>query len=163
MDRLDILSIGLIILLSALITGMVALHQEPLPVAGSAQPQQAKSVDQNLYGEVERLIKSAQYEEALKVLKNIMNRYPQKPESQVFLAAIYNQQGDMEKAISLCRTSIENNPDLVELASANLKDMVQKNIPKLKRARELKPNDAQVANLLQNLYFCQRKLGQGCE
>ncbi|MEW5804732.1 MAG: tetratricopeptide repeat protein [bacterium] len=167
MDRLDIVSISLIMILSILATGMVAMHRE---AAHSPQSQEAKAAparqgsgDVNVFQEVDALIKSARYDEALNALRKTMEKYPKNPESQVYLAAIYNRQGDMEKAISLCRQSIEKNPDLLELATANLKDLVQKGIPKLQREKELKPNDEKVSTLLRDLYFCQRKLGQGCE
>ncbi|MCL6582318.1 MAG: tetratricopeptide repeat protein [bacterium] len=172
MDRLDILSISLIVLLTALITGMVALHGEeqeqtaqgaPLGSGAARSAKAARSAEQNIYGEVERLIKLGQYEEAGQALSKIMDQYPQRLESQVYLAVIYERQGNIEKAISLCRSSIEKNPDLVDLASANLSEMIQKDIPKLKREKELKPNDERVSNMLRDLYFCQRKFGQGCE
>jgi len=166
MDRLDTVSIVLIVMLSILATGMIVVHRES---ADSSQGQKAKahlaqiSDNANIYGDVEALIKSARYEEAMTALKKTMEKYPQKPDAQVYMATIYSHQGDMEKAISLCRQSIEKNPDLVELVTANLKDLVKKGIPKLKREKELKPNDEKVSNLLKDLYFCQRKLGQGCE
>jgi len=169
MDRLDKMSIVLIMVLSILATGMIAVHRESpgqsqIANASFSKAHPAKVSDAaSFYGDVEALIKSARYEEALTALQKTMEKYPQKPESQIYMAIIYNRQGDMEKAISLCRRSIEKNPDLLELATANLNDLVQKGIPKLKREKKLKPNDEKVSTLLQDLYFCQRKFGQGCE
>jgi len=169
MDRLDRVSIALIVALSIMTAGMITAHGKSQAAGGSDQSQTAKANPAQksdaaaVYGDVNALIKSARYEEAMAALRKTMEKYPQRPDAKVYMAAIYGYQGDIEKAVSLCRQNIEKNPDLLELAAANLKDMVQNSIPKLKREKELKPNDQKVSALLQDLYFCQRRLGQGCE
>ena len=165
MDRLDKLSIVFIIVLSVLATGMVVKKavddkkSHNIQAAVSPQP----GPDQQIYEEVKSLIKVANYDDALKKLQIIREKHPQRLESQIYLAKIYEGQGNMEQAILLCRKSVEKNPELVDMASNNLWDMVQKGLAKLKREKKLKPNDKKVARLLRDLYFCQRRLGQGCE
>lgn len=164
MDRLDKLSVVLIVVLTTLATGMVVrkgLDDKKSCAVPASAPEPGP--DQKVYEEVKVLIDAAHYEDALKKLQTIMERYPEKLESSIYMARIYYRQGNMDKAISLCRNSIEKNPGLVELASDNLHGLVQKGIIKLKREKKLKPDDERVSSLLQDFYFCQRRLGQGCE
>lgn len=170
MDCLDKISISLIIALSILTLGMVVeksihdrLLQETKERASAKAAMKTSQPDLKIYGEVENLIKSKHYKKAFEKLQKIINESPQKIESQLYMAKIYAKQGNMEKAASVYRKSIEKSPNLLELASVELWDLVQKGIPKLHREKKLKPDDKRVKSLLSDLYFLQRKLGQGCE
>jgi len=170
MDWLDKASILLIIILSILTLGMVLkksindrLNPEKAKNAPSKIRKKMPRPDLTLYGEAEALIKSGHYIKASKKIEEIIKKHPQKTESQLYMAKISMEQGNMGKAISLYRKSIEIAPQFLEFASVELWDLVKKGIPKIQREKKLKPNDQKTKSLLNDLYFLQRKLGQGCE
>ena len=158
------------IALSILTLGMVVkkslhdqLHSEKAKNASTKIIAEIPCPDPTLYGEVETLIQSGHYEKADNALQKIIQDYPQKKESLLYRAKIYTKQGNMGEAIPLYRKGIEKAPKYLEFASGELWDLVKKGIPKLQREKKLKPNDEKIKDLLADLYFLQRKLGQGCE
>ena len=170
MDWLDKVSIVLIIALSILTLGMVVnksindqLHIEK-ETGNSIKIKKIMSrPDPRVYSEVEALIKSKNYTNASEKLQQIIEKYPQKPGSHLYMAKILMEQGNMGKSISLYRKSIETAPQFLEFASADLWELVKQGIPKMQREKKLKPHDESIKRILGDLYFLQRKLGQGCE
>ncbi len=166
MDWLDRVSIALIVFVSIITLSMMVKEQRTQAKMISEGKKKVLPLVENKYKEVEDFIEKGTYDEALKRLGEIAEKDPEgAAKSKLYKARIFSKQGNMGKAIFLYRQTIETTPDLLEFASndLNLWDLIEKGIPKMQREKRLKPNDEKVAKLLKDLYFLQRKLGQGCD
>lgn len=166
MDWLDRVSIALIVFVSIITLSMMVKEQRTQAKMISEGKKKVLPLVENKYKEVEDFIEKGTYDEALKRLGEIAEKDPEgEAKSKLYKARIFFKQGNMGKAIFLYRQTIETTPDLLEFASNDhdLWNLIEKGIPKMQREKRLKPNDEKVAKLLKDLYFLQRKLGQGCD
>lgn len=170
MDWLDKISLVLIIGLTFLVMGMIIMHtrQESIIQARALSNEGQKGgsaaiFDQTPYRVVEQLIEVGNYEQALREIEEFLQDDPQKGLTKIYQARILNRSGNLQKAIPIYRLALEQEPKLLDIASKELWELVQKGLPKLQREKTLRPDDEIIKNLLADLYIIQRKLGQGCE
>jgi tetratricopeptide (TPR) repeat protein len=174
LDRLSMAAIGVLILVTV---GMLA-HQEMLkrrrhnPGSGAKEAKQSYALqmeaDKKLYSGVDALKKQGRYGEAVAKLENIMRIYPDKSLSYVYLAQVLVKQGKLGDAIHNYRRAVEMEPDYVDertpvFIGKDLKAVVEEGREKFGREKTLKPNDDDVKQALEDVYYLQRRLAGGCE
>jgi len=177
MDWLDKLSIAAITGLTLITVGMLVNHEitkTPHRNPGTAAKEQKDSytlqmeIDKKIYQGVISYKKKGLYAEAMAELRDVIERYPEKPRSYVYLAQLYLEQGRLGDAIHNYRRAVEMEPDYVDertplFIGDKLKELVTEGREKFAREKALKPKDKRVKMALKDVYFLQSRLAGGCE
>jgi tetratricopeptide (TPR) repeat protein len=101
-------------------------------------------------------------------LRDVIDKYPERPRSYVYLAQLYLAQGKLGDAIHNYRQAVEMEPDYVDertplFIGDKIKDLVTEGREKFAREKALKPKDKGVKLALKDVYYLQSRLAGGCE
>ena len=178
MDRLDKFNIIIIVLISLITIGML-VNQEIIErrqgnpgVDSKAEKEryyaEQMALNEKIYQEVISLKKQGLYDEAMTKLQEVMKTYPGRSQSYVYMAQLSLKSGKLGDAIHNYRLAVENDPDYLDkktplFIGREIKTLVTESLEKFGREIKLKPNDQTVRNVLQDLYYLQRRLAGGCE
>jgi tetratricopeptide (TPR) repeat protein len=126
------------------------------------------ALNAKIYQDVISLKEQELYDEAMTKLQEVMEAYPGKAQSYVYLAQLSLKSGKLADSIHNYRLAVENDPDYMDKKTPmfighEVKELVKESLPKFGREKELKPNDKEVRNTLEDLYYLQRVLAGGCE
>lgn len=174
LDRLSMVAIGAFVLVTL---GMLAnqeilkrRHHNPGSEAKEAVRSYALQMeaDKKIYKKVNTLKEQGLYADAIARLEDIMQSYPDKALSYVYLAQVLLKQGELGDAIRNYRRAVEMEPDYVDertplFIGNDLKAVVEEGREKFGREKALKPDDEDVKRALGDVYYLQRRLAGGCE
>lgn len=174
LDRLSMAAIGACVLVTL---GMLAnqeilkrRHDNPGSEAEEAGRSYALQMeaDKKLFKEVNALKEQGRYADAIAKLDDMMQSYPDKPLSYVYLAQVFVKQGKLGDAIHHYRRAVEMDPDYVDertplFIGDDIKAVVEEGREKFGREKALKPDDEDVKRALGDVYYLQRRLAGGCE
>jgi len=174
LDRLSVAAIGTFVLVTV---GMLA-NQEILKRRRHNPGSEAKEAggsyalqmgaDKKIYEAVNALKEQGLYAEAIAKLEGIVESYPDKSLSYVYLAEVLDKQGKLGDAIHTYRRAVEMDPDYVDertpvFIGDDIKAAVEEGREKFGREKGLKPDDEDVKRALGDVYYLQRRLAGGCE
>jgi tetratricopeptide (TPR) repeat protein len=176
-DWLDKLSIAAIAGIAVVTIGMLASHElmerRQHNPGGEAKTEESPYAlqmeeDARLFAEVRTLEEQGRYQEAMAEVKGIMENYPEKPTSYVYLGRMHFKQGELAQSIAYYRQAVEMEPDYVDertplFIGEEIKEIVEEGREKFGREKELKPDDQQVRDALKHIYYLQSRLAGGCE
>jgi tetratricopeptide (TPR) repeat protein len=176
LDWTDKLSIGAIIGLTVITAAMMGNHElakkreeNPglLMKDGAAYAAQIET-DKKIYADVASYNKQGRHTEAMSELKNVMEKYPNKSLSYVYLARLYLDEGRLADSIHNYRRAVEMEPDYVDkkaplFIGAEVRKVVREGVEKLQREQALRPKDKEVGEAIKDVYYLQRRLAGGCE
>ena len=177
MDRFDKFNITVIALISLITIGMLANQEIIKRRLGNHEATEAEraryyaeqmALNAKIYQEVISLKEQELYGEAMTKLQDIMKTYPGKAQSYVYLAQLSFNTGKLSDTIHNYRLAVEKEPDFMDKKTPlfighEIKELVKESLEKFGREVKLKPNDKEVRNTLQDLYYLQRILAGGCE
>lgn len=177
MDRFDKFNITVIALISLITIGMLAnqeIIKRRLGLNEAAAAERAlyyaeqMALNAKIYQDVISLKEQELYDEAMTKLQEVMKTYPGKAQSYVYLAQLSFNTGKLSDTIHNYRLAVENDPDYMDKKTPmfighEVKELVKESLPKFGREKQLKPNDKEVRNTLEDLYYLQRVLAGGCE
>jgi tetratricopeptide (TPR) repeat protein len=177
MDRLDKLSIAAIAVFTFIIVGMLTSHgmtktQNHNPGLTASEQQDSYALqmemDKKIYERVLSFKNKGLFAEAMAELKDVMEKYPERPRSYVYLAQLYVEQGKLGDAIHHYRQAVEMEPDYVDdrtplFIGDKIKGLVTEGREKFAREKALKPKDKKIKMALQDVYYLQSRLAGGCE
>jgi len=178
MDRLDKFNIIIIVLISLITIGMLANQQitersQDNPGTNSKAEKERYFAEQmalnaKIYQEVTSLNEKGLYDEAMTKLQEVMKTYPGRAQSNVYMAQLSLKTGKLADAIHNYRVAVENDPDYLDKETPlfighEMKGLVTESLDKFGREVKLKPNDKAVRDVLEDLYYLQRRLAGGCE
>jgi len=177
MDRFDKFNITVIALISLITIGMLAnqeIIKRRLGLDDAAAAERAlyyaeqMALNAKIYQDVISLKEQELYDEAMTKLQEVMKAYPGKAQSYVYLAQLSLNSGKLADSIHNYRLAVENDPDYMDKKTPmfighEVKELVKESLPKFGREKNLKPNDKEVRNTLEDLYYLQRVLAGGCE
>jgi tetratricopeptide (TPR) repeat protein len=177
MDRFDKFNITVIALISLITIGMLAnqeIIKRRLGLDEAAAAERAlyyaeqMALNAKIYQDVISLKEQELYDEAMTKLQEVMKAYPGKAQSHVYLAQLSLESGKLADSIHNYRLAVENDPDYMDKKTPmfighEVKELVKESLPKFGREKKLKPNDKEVRNTLEDLYYLQRVLAGGCE
>ena len=177
MDRFDKFHITVIELISLITIGMLA-NQEVLKrrlgVDEAAAADRTRyyaeqmALNAKIYQDVITFKEQELYDEAMTKLQEVMEAYPGKAQSYVYLAQLTLKSGKLADAIHNYRLAVEKDPDYMDqklpmFIGHEVNELVKESLPKFGREKKLKPKDETVKNALKDLYYLQRVLAGGCE
>ena len=177
MDRFDKFNITVIALISLITIGMLAnqeIIKRRLGLDEAAAAERAlyyaeqMALNAKVYQDVITLKEQELYDEAMTKLQEVMKAYPGKAQSYVYLAQLSLESGKLADSIHNYRLAVENDPDYMDKKTPmfighEVKELVKESLPKFGREKKLTPNDKEVRNTLEDLYYLQRVLAGGCE
>ena len=178
MDRFDKFNITLIVLISLITIGMlvnqeITERRQGNPGAdGKAEKEryyaEQMALNAKIYQEVISLKEQGRDDEAMTKLQEVMKTYPGRSQSYVYMAQLSLKSGKLADTIHNYRLAVENDPDYLDkktplFIGREIKTLVTESLEKFGREIKLKPNDQTVRNVLQDLYYLQRRLAGGCE
>jgi len=176
LDWTDKLSIVAIIGLTVITAGMMGSHEMAkkgdknpglLMEQGSAYASQIET-DKKIYAQVASYNEQGLHTEAMSELKNVMEKYPNKSLSYVYLARLYLDDGQLADSIHNYRRAVEMEPDYVDKKAPlfigdEVRKVVREGVEKLQREQTLRPKDKEVGEAIKDVYYLQRRLAGGCE
>ena len=177
MDRFDKFNITVIALISLITIGMLAnqeIIKRRLGLNEAAAAERAlyyaeqMALNAKIYQDVISLKEQELYNEAMTKLQEVMKTYPGRSQSYVYMAQLSLKSGKLADTIHNYRLAVENDPDYMDKKTPmfighEVKELVKESLPKFGREKKLKPNDKEVRNTLEDLYYLQRVLAGGCE
>ena len=177
MDRLDKISVAAIAVFTLIIVGMLVNNgitktqaHNPSPAAKGQQDSYAlqMEMDKKIYQEVISYKNKGLHAEAMAELEDVIDKYPERPRSYVYLAQFYLEQGKLGDAIHNYRQAVEMEPDYVDertplFIGDKIKVLVTEGREKFAREKALKPKDKGVKLALKDIYYLQSRLAGGCE
>ena len=177
MDRLDKFNIIIIVLISLITIGMLVNqeiikrrqgNQEAAAAEKARYYTEQMALNAKIYQEVISLKEQGLDDEAMTKLQEVMKTYPGRSQSYVYMAQLSLESGKLGDAIHNYRLAVENDPDYLDkktplFIGSEIKTLVSESLEKFGREIKLKPNDQTVRNVLQDLYYLQRRLAGGCE
>jgi tetratricopeptide (TPR) repeat protein len=177
MDRLDKMSVAAVAVFTLIIVGMLANNgitktqaHNPEPAAKGQQASYAlqMEMDKKIYQEVISYKNKGLHAEAMAELEDVIDKYPERPRSYVYLAQLYLEQGKLGDAIHNYRQAVEMEPDFVDertplFIGDKIKGLVTEGREKFAREKALKPEDKGVKLALKDIYYLQSRLAGGCE
>ena len=177
MDRLDKFNITILVLICLITIGML-VNQEIIKrrqgyhEAAAAEREryyaEQMALNAKIYQEVISLKEQELYDEAMTKLQEVMKTYPGRAQSYVYMAQLSLKSGKLADTIHNYRLAVENDLDYLDKKTPlfighEIKALVNESLEKFGREVKLKPNDKEVRNTLEDLYYLQRILAGGCE
>jgi len=176
-DRLDKITIVLIAGCILAAVGMlgkeeIATRRKNNAATAAAQGTEAYAqeiaLNKQIYQEVTSSMEKGLYTEAAAKLRDVMEKYPGKSLSYVYLARLSVKEGKLGDAIRNYRRAVEMDPDYIDkrtpfFAGSEIKEVVKEGLEKFSREKKLRPQDETVDEALKGVYYLQRRLLGGCE
>ena len=177
MDRLDKFNITILVLISLITIGMLVNQEIVKRRQGNPEAAEAEraryyaeqmALNAKIYQEVISLKEQELYDEAMTKLQEVMKTYPGRAQSYVYMAQLSLKSGRLADTIHNYRLAVENDLDYLDKKTPlfighEIKALVTESLEKFGREVKLKPNDKEVRNTLEDLYYLQRILAGGCE
>ena len=177
MDRLDKFNITILVLICLITIGML-VNQEILKrrqgYYEAAAAEKARyyaeqmALNAKIYQEVITLKEQELYDEAMTKLQEVMEAYPGRAQSYVYMAQLSLKSGKLADTIQNYRLAVEKESDFLDRKTPlfighEIRELVTESLEIFGREKKLKPNDKAVRNVLEDLYYLQRRLAGGCE
>ena len=178
MDRLDKISVAVIAVLALAAVGMLSNHEiskrqhDNNPGSDSEDDKNSYALqiemDKKIYQAVASFQKQGLYAEAMAKLEDVIEKYPERPRSYVYMAQLHLKQGKLADTIRDYRRAVEMEPDYVDertplFIGNEIKGLVEEAREKLSREKKLRPKDETVKIALKDIYYLQSRLAGGCE
>jgi tetratricopeptide (TPR) repeat protein len=177
MDRFDKFNITLIVLISLITIGMLVNQEIIQSRQGNDEAAAAEkaryyaeqmALNAKIYQEVTSLMDQGLNDDAMTKLQEVMKTYPGRGQSYVYIAQLSFKSGKLADTIHNYRLAVEKDPDFLDKKTPlfighEINGLVTESLEKFGREVKLKPNDKEVRNTLEDLYYLQRRLKGGCE